>query len=214
MNYYFIVCTGIIIFLICVIFWLACKNVELDDRNESLENVGEHTRKKFVELNKQLDEERNKNSELNKMIDELKCPNEIRDSMKNFEKYQDELMLIINSKSNDGFWNKLDDFCKKHCINPTDNFIKELLKWLYEDYSLSELFSVKERNILRMIDNHYSWIGRTRNERLFIADKEVAKYHIGDDYIINSGIYSIDHLDAFNDSFKNVTYENSPIRFR
>ena len=32
MNYYFIVCTGIIIFLVCVIFWLACKNVELDDR--------------------------------------------------------------------------------------------------------------------------------------------------------------------------------------
>lgn len=186
----------------------------MDDRNESLENVGEYTRKKFIELNKQLDEEQNKNSELNKMIDELKCPNEIRDSMKNFEKYQDELMLIINSKSNDDFWNKLDDFCQKHCINPTDNFIKELLKWLYEDYSLSELFSVKERNILRMIDNHYSWIGRTRNERLFIADKEVAKYHIGDDYIINSGIYSIDHLDAFNDSFKNVTYENSPIRFR
>lgn len=212
MNYYFIVCTGIIIFLVCVIFWLACKNVELDDRNENLANAGEHTRKKLIELNEQLDEERNKNSELNKMIDELKCPNEIRDSMKNFEKYQDELMLIINSKSNDDFWNKLDDFCKKHCINSTDNFIKGLLEWLYEDCNLSELFSVEEINILRMVDNRYGWIGRTKNGELFISTVEISKNHIG--VYINAEPGEYKYINIFNDSFKNVTYENSPIRFR
>lgn len=212
MNYYFIVCTGIIIFLVCVIFWLACKNVELDDRNESLGNAGEHTRKMFIELNKQLDEERNKNSELSKMIDKLRHPNKIRDSMKNFEKYQDELMLIINSKSNDDFWNKLDDFCKKHCIDPSDNFTKELLKWLYEDYSLSELFSVKERNILKMVDNRYGWIGRTKNGELFISTVEISKNHIG--VYINAEPDEYKYINIFNDSFKNVTYENSPIRFR
>ena len=212
MNYYFIVCTGIIIFLVCVIFWLACKNVELDDRNESLGNAGEHTRKMFIELNKQLDEERNKNSELSKMIDKLKHPNEFRDSMKNFEKYQDELMLIINSKSNDDFWKKLDDFCKKHCIDSSDNFTKQLLKWLYKDYSLSELFSVKERNILKMIDNRYGWIGKTRNGELFISTVEISKNHIG--VYINAEPDEYKYINIFNDSFKNVTYENSPIRFR
>ncbi|WRK54592.1 hypothetical protein SD457_06610 [Coprobacillaceae bacterium CR2/5/TPMF4] len=54
----------------------------MDDRNESLGNAGEHTRKMFIELNKQLDEERNKNSELSKMIDKLKHPNEFRDNIK------------------------------------------------------------------------------------------------------------------------------------
>lgn len=212
MNYYFIVCTGIIIFLVCVIFWLACKNVELDDRNESLGNAGEHTRKMFIELNKQLDEERNKNSELSKMIDKLRHPNKIRDSMKNFEKYQDELMLIIDSKSNDDFWNKLDDFCKKHCIDPSDNFTKELLKWLYEDYNLSELFSVKERNILKMLGNQYRWVGRTKNGKLFISTVEIPKYYIDDCVIATPDLYK--YIEMFNDSFKNVTYENSPIRFR
>lgn len=59
MNYYFIVCTGIIIFLVCVIFWLACKNVELDDRNENLANAGEHIRKKLIELNEELNKAKN-----------------------------------------------------------------------------------------------------------------------------------------------------------
>lgn len=211
MNYYFIVCTGIIIFLVCVIFWLACKNVELDDRNESLGNAGEHTRKMFIELNKQLDEERNKNSELSKMIDKLRHPNKIRDSMKNFEKYQDELMLIIDSKSNDDFWNKLDDFCKRHYINK-HNQIKGLLEWLYDDCNLSELFSVEEINILRMVDNRYGWIGRTKNGELFISTVKISKNHIG--VYINAEPGEYKYINIFNDSFKNVTYENSPIRFR
>ena len=196
MNYYFIVCTGIIIFLICVIFWLACKNVELDDRNESLGNTGEYTRKKFIELNE----------ELNK----AKRSNEIRDNIKNFEKYQDELMPIITS--NDDFFNKLNDFCKKHCINSTDNLIKELFKWLYEDYNLSELFSAEEINILRMLDNRYGWIGRTKNGELFISTVEISKNHIG--IYINAAPDVYKYINIFNDSFKNVTYENSPIRFR
>ena len=40
----------------------------MTDRNESLENVGEHTRKKFIELNEEL----NKAKRLNEIRDNIK----------------------------------------------------------------------------------------------------------------------------------------------
>lgn len=58
--------------LICLVIYLIYINVKMTDRNESLANAGEHTRKKFIELNE----------ELNK----AKRLNEIRDNIKNFEK--------------------------------------------------------------------------------------------------------------------------------
>lgn len=119
-------------------------------------------------------------------------------------------MPIITN--NDDFFNKLNDFCKKHCINSTDNLIKELFKWLYEDCNLSELFSAEEINILRMLDNRYGWIGRTKNGELFISTAEISKNHIG--IYINAAPDLYKYINIFNDSFKNVTYENSPIRFR
>lgn len=182
--------------LICLVIYLIYINVKMTDRNERLANAGEHTRKKFIELNE----------ELNK----AKRLNEIRDNIKNFEKYQNELISIIDS--DDDFFNMLNDFCKKHCINSTDNLIKELFKWLYDDCDLSELFSVEEINILRMLGNQYRWVGRTKNGKLFISTVEIPKYYIDDCVIVTPDLYK--YIEMFNDSFKNVTYENSPIRFR
>ena len=101
-------------------------------------------------------------------------------SMKNFEKYINKIISIMNNKGCNGSGKK----CGRCIFNDGEEFClifgtrrDELKRFLLEEYKEPIQLSHDEYVILKNVDSEYKWIARHKNKKLYLfTDKPRKNY--------------------------------------